>query len=172
MCVSGSTPISCWSFSNSRQGTLVSSGILKVGCMIRFQSGKLVRNIFFWCGWWFGIFLLALLKRVGALFEFKKRRPLRTSFRGWTKCVRLKIQTAHVLEVDRVLVHQNLGPRRRREAKLDACSPGCQGRFLIVRLVRILHFTRFGAPRLAEKGNLGWWHVIIIWPDIYIYMCT
>ena len=47
-----------WSFSNSRQGTLVSSGILKVGCIIRFR--KLVRNIFF---------LMWLLKRVGAFFE-------------------------------------------------------------------------------------------------------
>ncbi len=38
----------------------------------------------------FGIFLRALLKRVGALFEFKKRRPSRTSFGGWTNCVRFE----------------------------------------------------------------------------------
>ena len=58
----------------------------------------------------FGIFLRALLKRVGTIFEFKKRRPSGTSFRGWTNCVRLNIQTATVFDVDRFLVHHHIAP--------------------------------------------------------------
>ena len=58
----------------------------------------------------FGIFLRALLKRVGTIFEFKKRRPSGTSFRGWTNCVRLNIQTATVFDVDRFLVHHQIAP--------------------------------------------------------------
>jgi len=58
----------------------------------------------------FGIFLRALLKKVGTVFEFKKRRPSGASFRGWTNCVRLKIPSSSVLEVDRFFLYHQLSP--------------------------------------------------------------
>ena len=47
-------------------------------------------------------------------------------------------------------------PSPRRAAQFESSSPGSPGRFLIQRLVRFLRLTRLGAPKLAEKGNLGW----------------
>lgn len=58
----------------------------------------------------FGIFLRALLKKVGTIFEFKKRRPAGTSFRGWTNCVRLQIPNACVVAFDRFLISHQLAP--------------------------------------------------------------
>ena len=58
----------------------------------------------------FGIFLRAMLKRVGTVFQFKKRRPSGTSFRGWTNCVQIYIRTECISNVDRFLVCNQLAP--------------------------------------------------------------
>lgn len=58
----------------------------------------------------FGIFLRAIFKKVGSVFEFKKRRPAGTSFRGWTNCVRLQIPNACVVDFDQFLLSHQLAP--------------------------------------------------------------